>query len=245
VRLVDGFLGGPMTPAAWVEAVVLGVGLPLVLAPLAWWTAPAAARQVTWPLLLLLPLANVVTFTPAPYENTKLLAWFDLAAAPLIAGLLVRVGRRRRALAAALALGCTLSGAQAVLFEVASDPSFLSREDLALADLVARETGPRDVVATCEGTHDPVAILAGRPVLLAAPTIVLSHGLDPRPRARDLAALYAGGPKAEEVIARLGVEAVVVGPTERRLLPKIDEAWLSSRARAVREVAGRRVYLLR
>jgi len=88
-------------------------------------------------------------------------------------------------------------------------------------------------------------MFSGRRVVLAAPLIVRTHGIDVPPRALGLLQIYAGGERARELIARLGVSAVVVGPHERSDIPRIDEAFLAGEAAAVHEVEGRRLYLLR
>jgi hypothetical protein len=243
-RVELGFLREQTGVLGWAADLVLGVGVWLVVVPLAWWAAPARARLLSAPLLLLLPLANVVTFTPAVYDNVKLTAWFDLGAAPLVAAYLARALASRRVLAAVLAVGCTLSGALAVGTELTNDGYVMSYADQRWAEFVAAHTRPSAVIATAASYHDPVAMLSGRRVLLAAPRMLDTHGIDARPRARDVLALYAGGPAALEVIARLHVTAVVVGPRERRDIPRIDEAFLRAHARARYEQDGRQLYVL-
>jgi hypothetical protein len=246
VRPVTGFLRPAADAGEWLLDVVLGVGLPLVLVPLAVRAARPEARWLTAPLLALLPLSNLITVTPSFYDNVKLLAWFDVAGAVLLAGLLASWrGTRARTAAAALALvGCTVSGALAVAHELLDDALVLSHADVRLAELVRESTPPDAVIATAASYHDPVALLSGRRVLLATPRMLTSHGIDPRPRAVEVVTLYAGGPPALEVIERYSVAAVVVGHHERDALPRIDEAFLASRAVNVLERDGQRLYML-
>jgi hypothetical protein len=201
----------------------------------------------------LLPLSNVLTFTPSFYDNVKLLAWFDVAGSVLSAGLLSSWlspkgdGRTRpaRVAGALLALAaCTASGALAVGHELVNDARVMSHADVRLAQFVAAHTPTDAIVATAASYHDPVALLSGRRVVMATPRMLTSHGIDPRGRAVDLVNLYAGGGPALEVIARLGVSAVVVGRREHEALPSIDEAFLASRAAQVLESDGERLYLL-
>ncbi len=216
-RLLLGFLR-PATTAAgtldlvgWGRDLVVGLGVALVLWPLAWWRADPAARRLTAPLLLLLVLVNVWTFTPGPYENVKLVAWAELAGAalagPLLAGLL-----EKRALFAALAfVAATTSGLLAVGHELVSVTGFLDRSAVAVAERVRATTPPDGVILTTPLLHHPVALLAGRRVLLVAPEILYTHGVDPGPRRAEAVAMLRGDASAW---ARWSPVAVVLGPGE-------------------------------
>jgi hypothetical protein len=253
LRFELGFLREAAGPTQWLRDLVLGMGLPLLLLPLALWVAPPRARKLAAPLLLLLPLANVVTFTPAFYDNIKLVAWFDLAAAALIAGLCVRVWDRQPArsrlaralVVAGLVCGCTLSGVAAVGFELCNDVLVVTHGEREFARLVEQRTPPDAVVATAASDHDPVAMFSGRRVLVAAPQLLATHGIDVSGRARDLVGIYAGAPWAAEAIERLHVGAVVVGPRERQSLPMLNEAFLGRVARSHLRMRDTTLYLLR
>jgi hypothetical protein len=253
VRLVSGFLRPAPSLAEWLLDVVVGVGLWLVVVPLAWVKAPRSARRLALPLLLLLPVANAITVTPSFYDNVKLLAWFDVAGAVLAAGLLAhllrpapgRPGLGRRAIGVIALVGCTFSGALAVAHELVNDGFVMSHDEVRFATWVTEHTSPKDVVATAASYHDPVALLSGRRVVLSTPRMLITHGIDARSRVLDVLRLYAGGPAAREVIDRLGVSAVVVGRRERTELPAVDEAYLAAQAEQVLELDGQRLYLLR
>jgi hypothetical protein len=243
LRVAFGMLQPANGLLGWSRDVALDLGLWLVLVPVACWFAERRTRRLAAPLLLLLPLANVVCFTPAQYDNVKLLAWFDLAAAPLMAAYLSRLHHRSLAVLATVA--CTLSGMLALAYELANDALVSTYADLELAAFVARHTRPSDVLATAASYHDPVAMYSGRRVLIATPSMLGTHGIDVRARARDLLTLYRGGPAALEVIDRLGVDDVVVGPEERRELPFLDEAFLREHSDATYHDGERALYRLR
>ena len=251
VRLSFGFLREAQGLGSWASDLALGMGVWLLAVPLAYRSASARARRLSLPLLAMFPLANVVTFTPATYDNVKLLAWFDLGAALLLAGVLTRervshghTPALRRAGNVLLVIGCTLSGALAVGFELTNDGFVMSRDDVEFAHFVARRTPASAIIATAASYHDPIALLSGRRVLVACPSMLETHGIDVRARARDVLALYAGGRAAREVMQRLKVSVVVVGPQERHALPHIDEAFLRSESRAIDSYKGRRLYIL-
>jgi hypothetical protein len=251
VHLTFGMLQPVSSALGWLRDVVLDLGVWVVLVPWAWIVAPPRARRLSAPLLLLLPIANVVSFTAADYDNVKLLAWFDLGAAPLVAAMLVRrFGRgtssvlQRTAAGVVLVLACTLSGLLAVGHELSNDALVMSYADRRFADFVALHTQPDDVIATGASYHDPVAMFAGRRVVLATPSMLGTHGIDALPRARELLALYRGGPDALEVIKRLRIDAVVVGPHERQDVPRVNEAFLGEHACEIDGQGERRLYKL-
>jgi hypothetical protein len=243
VRVALGFLRPASSLAQWLADIVVGMGPSLLLLPFAWRSAAHRTRRLAAPLLALLPIANLITFTPAVYDNIKLVAWFDVAAAILIAGFIAQ--HMRGVLGWLAVLASTSSGALAVGFELRHDVLFCTNDDLRFAELVIARTPADAIIATAAAHHDAVAMFSGRRVLVASPYMLATHGIDVRPRARDLLALYAGGRQAEAVIEQLGVTAVVVGPNERADLPRVDEAWISARARARYDLGERRLYLLR
>jgi hypothetical protein len=253
VRIALGFLREAPDLWTWLLAVIRDMGMWLLVVPLAIVAASSQTRRLALPLLCLWPLANVVAFTPKVYDNIKLLAWFDLAAAVLVADWLAGLLRpaaspaktRARAAFAVLSLvSCTLSGALAVVFELTNDARVISNADLELARLVATRTPKTAVVATAATTHDPVAMFSGRATPISAAYILVTQGIDVRPRARDVVELYAGGEPAREVIARLGVTAVVVGRHERAQLPTVNEAFIASISRERYETGADRLYIL-
>lgn len=210
-RVLFGFLRPAPDLVGWGRDLVVGLGVALVLWPLAWWRADAAARRLTAPLLLLLALVNVWTFTPGPYENVKLVAWAEVAGAALAGPLLARL-LEKRALFAALALvAATTSGLLAVAHELVNDTGFLDRSAVVLAERVRATTPPDGLVLTTPLLHHPVALLAGRRVVLVAPEILYTHGVDPGPRRADALALLRGDQAAW---ARHSPVAVVLGPGE-------------------------------
>jgi hypothetical protein len=198
-----------------------------------------------------LPLSMLVCFTPAQYDNVKLLAWFDMAAAPLVAALLTRLAAARsvryglgRACAGLLALGCCASGALAVAHELSNDALVSSYTDLQLATFVREHTPTTAIVATAASYHDPVAMYSGRRVVLATPAMLGTHGIFVGERAKELMLFFRGGAEALAIQKRLRIDAAVVSQRERRDLPWLDEGFLRARASHVYEHEAGRLYLL-
>ena len=252
LRWAPGFLRPAPSALDWALDLLLGMGLAWLLLPWALRRARPGLVRATWPLLVLLPIANLVAFAPAPYDNIKLVAWFDLALAILLAGWLApllraagtAVSAGQRAFALLALLLCTLSGTLALGHELVNDALAVSTDDVRFAQLVEQHTPADAVIATAASWHDPIVMLTGRRTLMAAPYMVRLNGLDVRARATAIAQLYAGGPVAEALIERYDLFAVVIGPAERSDLPRLDEAFFAARARARHELAGRRLYVL-
>ncbi|MGD8858685.1 MAG: hypothetical protein PVI30_01645 [Myxococcales bacterium] len=248
LRVDPGFLRPAPSAGQWALDLTMGMGPWLLAIPAALLVTPRRALLLGGPLLLLLPIANLITFTPAVYDNVKLLAWFDVAAAIFVAAMVARLlragGATRVVLGTLVVLACTASGVLAVGHELVNDALVISKADLRLARQVRDSTPPSAVIATAATYHDPVAMFSGRRVLVAAPEMLDTHGIDVRARATELVGLYAGAPFADDVIARLHVDAVLVGPRERRVMPRIDEHFLASRAAAVLQLQDHRLYLL-
>jgi len=247
LRFEPGFLRPAPSGLDWFLDVVLGMGLGWLLLPWAWRNASPRSRRLLWPLLALLPLANLVAFAPSAYDNVKLIAWFDLGLAILLAGWLARklsAAPAARIGALVAIAGCTLSGALAVGFELANDALAVPTADVALARLVTAHAPPNAVIATAATEHDPVVMLAGRRALMATPHMARLNGLPVAARATEIFRLYAGGPAASELIEAYDVFAVLIGPDERADLPRVDEAFFARHSRAVYETAGRRLYVL-
>ncbi|MDH5672437.1 MAG: hypothetical protein OEZ06_09835 [Myxococcales bacterium] len=245
-----GFLRPAPNESEWLFDLVMGVGAWLALVPLAFAALAPSGRRLTLPLLLLLPIANLITLTPTVYDNVKLLAFFDVAAAPLVAALLFDFARRpaarlARSLVAVLAVMlATASGVLALGFELINDSVLLKPRDIELAELVKAKTRPDQIIATAASYHDPVALLSGRRVLACTLPMLATHGIDARQRALEVMTLYRGGPASRRIIEHHRVTAIVVGDRERSDLPQIDEAFLGSIARSVHGRNGQRLYLL-
>jgi hypothetical protein len=61
-----------------------------------------------------------------------------------------------------------------------------------------------------------VVFLTGRRVFMGYAGFLWANGLPYTDREKDLRAIYAGDPSAEDLIARNGISFIVDGPQERR-----------------------------
>jgi hypothetical protein len=183
------------------------------------------------------------------WDNIKVLLYWWVASAPLVALVLVRLWRRGgawRAAALVLLLMQTAAGgldvwraASGAVERRSFDPA-----GVAFAEVIKNETGPRSLILHAPTYNDPV-YLTGRRTYLGYPGHVWSHGIDYTLREAELKRIYSGSADAPALLERAGIEYVVVGPLEREELRKhglnVNESFFE-RYRKVGEAGGYRLY---
>ena len=225
-----------------------GLLIPLLIAAVAWRSRePLVPRRLLMfylPFTLCFIVPNLVRLAPWTWDNIKVLVYWHIASMPLVALLLARLaqgGWWRRSAAVALFVSLTLAGALD-LWRVASgavQAQIFDRRGLEFAAMVSATTSPTSLILHAPIHNHPVA-LTGRRSLMGYAGHVWSHGLDYRPREADIKAMYAGSADAEALLARYGIDYVVVGPPERaRML--VNDAFVG-RLRLVGEAGGYRLY---
>ena len=224
----------------------LGVLFPfLVLAPWLLRRWRGAWLHLCAALLTLFAITNVYIFQPHEYDNLKLLFYAYLALVLVAARLLAGWWRRggplgRAAVAVVLVLG-TAGGAVSVLREAALRWPFLDPDEVELGMALRERTPPDALFLTADRHNHPVPVVAGRAIVLGYRGWLWTHGVDASGHLRDVRAIYRGDPGAAGLLARYGVDYVVVGPQERQSFV-VDEAWLAERYPLALEVGRYRVY---
>jgi hypothetical protein len=120
--------------------------------------------------------------------------------------------------AVAIWLSLVASGVLSLLqFLPPQGPSYVwfSSEEVGLAAQVRRLTPPKAVFVTGEQPNNPIADLAGRPVLMSYPGWLWSYGINYAQREVDIARIYSGGPEAIGLLSQYHADYIVIGPTER------------------------------
>jgi uncharacterized membrane protein len=107
------------------------------------------------------------------------------------------------------------------------------------AEMMKERTEPRSLILQAPIHNHPV-FLTGRRALMGYPGHIWTHGLDYLDRDREIKQIYAGASGADNLLARYGVEYVVVGPLERLLMPVNDSFF--KRFTKVGEVGEYRLY---
>src|SRR5579885_482418 len=200
-----------------------GFFIPLLVAALAWrGRRPVVSRRLLFfflPFLLCFVVPNVYKLSPWVWDNIKILFYWWLASAPLVALVLARLWRMKPAwklVAVALLLMQTAAGALDVWRAAvgSTERQTFDANGIAFAEVVKSRTAPRALILNPPTYNDPV-YLSGRRTFLGYPGHVWSHGIDYSAREAELKSIYAGAPDAPSLIAKEGIEYVVVGPLER------------------------------
>lgn len=229
-----------------------GLFIPLLLAALiaaiGGWKR-VVPRVLLWcylPFALCFVVANVLKLAPWEFDNIKVLFYWYLASAPLVALLLARLLRSRRVLwrgaALALVLSLTFTGVVDVwrVLSRSQEYSEYDRDGLDLTQLIREATPPNAVILNAPVHNHPV-LLAGRRSTLGYAETVWTHGIDSDARRDEVIKIYEGVPDAERMLAALGVQYAVVGPAERELIPNLDEEFFG-RYHLIGEAGAARLY---
>ncbi len=226
-----------------------GLFIPLTIAALLW--RDEKGRLVSRSqLIFLLPFTicfivpNVLKMAPWIWDNIKVLFYWWLAAAPLVALLLARLwrqGRTQRAIAVTLLVCVTFAGALDVAAIVLRSSRYevFSATGVKFAELIKQQTAPRSMIVHAPVHNHPV-FLTGRRSLMGYPGHVWTHGLEFAQRESEIRRVYAGAPDAAAILRKYKVDFIVVSPLERNILT-VNEQFFS-KFELVGEVGGYRLY---
>ena len=212
----------------WFWLMNTGLFIPLLLAALLWRGArPVVPRRLVLfalPCALCCIIPTVMRLAPWVWDNIKVMIYWYVASAPLVALLLARLWRAEaifwRVAAVALLVSLILAGSLD-LWRVAArtqDLRTFDADSIEFGELIRRETEPRALILHAPTYNHPV-LLTGRRSLMGYPGHLWSHGFNYAAREADIKRIYAGGPDAEDLMKRYGVEYVMIGPTERGEMP--------------------------
>jgi hypothetical protein len=180
------------------------------------------ASRMLWAFMPVFVAGNLVAFQPWDWDNSKVLAYWFLAACILVSAGLTKMWREHpaapvRLFLIATVLTMTLSGLLENLEQLLGRDRhlILTREEVGLAETVRRSTDPHAIFAAGLQHNHPIPVLAGRRVLMSFPGWMWSQGADTKQREHDLRAILALGPTAKDLIAKYHVDYVVIGPNEK------------------------------
>ncbi len=232
----------------WFWLVNTGAFIPLLVLSL-WQRAKeglASRRLLLFylPFMLCFIIPNLVKLAPWSWDNIKVLFYWYVASAPLVAAMLVWLWRRGaawRVATIALCVSLMLAGALDVWRALGgtAEQKIFDADGIAFAELIKRETSPRAVILIAPTYNHPI-FLTGRRALMGYAGHLWSHGIDYAPREADVRRIYVGAPDADALLSSYAVEYAVVGPLERAALP-VNEAFFE-RYPKVGETVGYRLY---
>jgi len=184
---------------------------------------------------------------PWIWDNIKVLFYWWLGSAPLVALLLARLwkqGLAQKVGAGILFAVLTAAGALdvATIMFRSKKLQVFDAQGVAFAESIKARTAPEAVVLHAPVHNHPV-FLTGRRSLMGYPGHIWTHGLDFVPRQSEIKRIYAGSPEAATILRKYGVGYVVVSPLELGQLV-INEQFVSNFELAG-EVGGYRLYKIR
>ena len=199
------------------------------------------------PFTLCFIVPNLIKMAPWIWDNIKVLYYWWLASAPLVALLLARLwhqGRTRRMLAVVLFVCVTLAGALDVVGISLRSIKYqvFDAAGLQFAEFVKAQTAPRALIVHAPVHNTPV-FLTGRRSLMGYPGHIWTHGLQFVQRESEIKRIYLGSPDAEQLIRKYGIEYLVLGPQERLVTPVNDVFF--TRFQKIGEVGEYKLYKIK
>jgi hypothetical protein len=238
--------------AVWFWFKNTGLFIPLTIAAILWRgeKGPLVPRKLLvffLPFTLCFIIPNLTKMAPWIWDNIKVLFYWWLASAPLVALLLARLWRQsglQRALALTLFICVTLAGALDVAAIVLRSGQYgvFDAHGIAFAELIKRDVPAGSVVIHAPVHNHPV-FLTGRRSLLGYPGHIWTHGLEYAERESEIKRVYAGAPDANAILRKYDVAYVVVGPLERNLMG-VNEQFFS-KFQKVEDAGEYRLYKIR
>ena len=207
-----------------------GFFIPVLIAALLWKTDQYLVQRKL--LLFYLPFTlcfivpNMIKFAPWIWDNIKILFYWWIASAPLVALLLAKLWEGNlgnRIGAVALFVMLILSGGLDVAALISAHDEFqeFDREGIAFAEMIKQQTPPRAMILHAPVHNTPV-FLSGRRSLMGYPGHIWTHGIDSGPREADIKKIYNGSFDARALLAKYRVDYVVVDPQEHSVMPVND-----------------------
>jgi hypothetical protein len=199
------------------------------------------------PFVLCFLVPNFLKMAPWIWDNIKVLFYWWLASAPVVALLLSRLwkeGSIRRVIAVLLFVCLTLAGGLDVAGIALRSVKYgiFDMSGLRFAELVKQNTPPRALVLHAPVHNEPI-FLTGRKSLMGYPGHIWTHGLEFVSRESDIKQIYAGMPGAEQLLKKYDIDYAVVGPLEKLIMP-VNEQFFS-RYEKVGDVGGYQLYKIK
>lgn len=228
-----------------------GLFIPLTVAALFWGgKRELVSRRLLFfflPFTLCFIIPNISKMAPWIWDNIKVLFYWWLASAPIVALLLARLWKQglMQKVTACLLFAClTAAGALdvATIMFRSTKLEIFSAQGVAFAELIKSKTEPRALVLHAPVHNHPV-FLTGRRSLMGYPGHIWTHGLEFVPRQSEIRRVYAGSEGAFSIMSKYDVGYVVISPLERHDLTVNDKFF--SNFELVGEVGEYRLYKIR
>jgi hypothetical protein len=221
--------GGENVLVFWLKNT--GLFIPLLVAALLWKTdsylVPRKLLLFYLPFTLCFIIPNLIKFAPWIWDNIKILFYWWVASAPLVALLIAKLWEGTtfsRVTAATLLVMLTLAGGLDVYALASRQGEYqeFDRDGVTFAEAIKQQTPPRATILHAPIHNTPI-FLTGRRSVMGYPGHIWTHGIDSGPRENEIKQIYGGAPNAPALLAKYGVDYVVVDPQERSVLIVNDD----------------------
>ena len=219
---------------AWFWLKNTGLFIPLLIAALLWkredYLVSRKLLLFYLPFTLCFLVPNLVKLAPWIWDNVKVLFYWWIASAPIVALLLARLWESNvwnRLLATGLFVVLTLAGGLDVFPLLTGQGEYqeFDRNGANFAEIIKQQTPPRATILHAPIHNTPI-FLTGRRSLMGYPGHIWTHGLDFGPREAEITRVYSGSPDAAALLAKYGVDYVVISPQENSVMT-VNSAFFS------------------
>jgi hypothetical protein len=212
---------------AWFWFKNTGLFIPLLIAAILWkredYLLPRKLLIFYLPFTLCFIIPNFVRLAPWVWDNVKVIFYWWLASAPLVALLLARLWEGKafeRFWAVALLFVLTVAGGLDVFALITRQGEYgeFDRDGVNFAEMIKQQTPPGATILHAPIHNTPV-FLTGRRSLMGYPGHIWTHGIDSGQREADIKRIYSGAPDAANLLSKYAVDYVVIDPQEHSVMP--------------------------
>ena len=236
------------TNPIWFWFINTGIFIPLIVTAILWRGKEyLVSRRLLFfylPFVLCFIVPNLMKMAPWVWDNIKVLYYWWLASAPLVALLLARLWRRGgwQSGLALLLFVCLIAAGSLDVAAIAlrsTKYQVFDRNGIDFAEQIKQSTEPQALIIHAPVHNTPV-FLTGRRSLMGYPGHIWTHGLKFAERESEIKRIYSGAPESLSLLQKYGIKYAVISPQEQRLVP-VNEQFFS-RFPKVSEVGEYRLY---
>lgn len=211
-----------------------GLFIPLLATALLWkredYLVPRNLLLFYLPFVLCFIVPNFLKLAPWIWDNIKVLFYWWIASAPIVALLLAKLwesNKWNRVLAVTFFVVLTLAGGLDILPLLTAQGEYqeFDRNGVAFAEMIKERTAPNSTILHASIHNTPI-FLTGRRSLMGYPGHIWTHGLEFGPREAEIKRIYSGAPDAGNLLAKYQVDYVVIDPQEHSVMP-VNDAFFS------------------
>ncbi len=174
------------------------------------------------PFALLFIISNIAKLAPWEWDNIKVLIYWYLGSLPFVAfalSWLWQKGTALKVVAGACFVLLILSGSLDVWRTIsgANKIRVFDADAVKIADRLEKSV-PINAMFLNAPTYNSAIVLTGRQSLMRYPGHLASHGIDYVQRENDVKIIYSGGPQADALLQKYGIDYVLVSPEERNVM---------------------------